>query len=656
MPSKLVSSIETTTPIKRLLPWVVINRHGRQSVESQFFALLGYSENDLLKLTPSEIEESRDALEFALRLTTSFEYIPKDESELDDFFEKKLVQFETRLQERLPQTPTLHAAIGVLQGTRVLFAISGDILALQVTSTSINSLGEAAVPGQFHFETFRAGILSQRSYLLFTPKQMGTLLKSEELKTMAGAVSSERKLNFLTDLWEKRTALPNNFRAILLEAKPRVYKTAETTAISIAHLLNTEAKTEELLSPPLLRPMWERIYAQGGKLREQLSAFLQTYTVKGKPERTTRPTVVQTTRGASASADYRSLTSYLLQFRSWVKAKFKFRLPKLNTAALLKPQLPSGAPLERFNALPLKSKILFILVTTLLFVFIESVFLTMRRSQIRGAEAALAGEISAINTLIETANASLIYNDEVKATTEIEEARSRIANLPEFQKQIAKQYRISSFRPVQSRITNSKIDELNGALIPIQDKLAHIVTIENPSVVDESVRNSLKLGSETPAPLIYNRRLYTLEKEKNQIYRHEPVTGGFAEGKPWIQDGTSVQNFTTLAIDGSIYASDGSGNVIQLLRGKKTDFSLKPTSPPLTTIKKLWTNEKSDYLYVLDPQEKRLAVFAKKDGLLKAQYKSPKFTDLKDFSVDESKKTAYLLDGTAVLAIPLSHF
>ena len=100
---------------------------------------------------------------------------------------------------------------------------------------------------------------------------------------------------------------------------------------------------------------------------------------------------------------------------------------------------------------------------------------------------------------------------------------------------------------------------------------------------------------------------------------------------------------------------DAHKEFLEFLKGKKTNFALKLVDPPLTQIKKIWTDENSDYLYVLDPSAKRLIVFHKKDGLLKVQYVSPAFADLKDFSIDEKSKLAYLLDGASIVSIPLSH-
>ena len=81
--NKLTIRIETTSPGKSILPWVALSRRGRQSVDTQLFALIGYPERELTKLTPQDRETARDTLEIAIRLLTSFEYIPIHEQAAD---------------------------------------------------------------------------------------------------------------------------------------------------------------------------------------------------------------------------------------------------------------------------------------------------------------------------------------------------------------------------------------------------------------------------------------------------------------------------------------------------------------------------------------------------------------------------------------------
>ncbi|OGL65423.1 hypothetical protein A3B21_01760 [Candidatus Uhrbacteria bacterium RIFCSPLOWO2_01_FULL_47_24] len=687
MHQKFIVRIEINFSGKASLPWVAMSRRGRQLVESQCFALLGYPETELSKLQGADLESARDTLESALRLLSAFEYIPKDDTQTDSFFEKKIVAFEERIAQSSTLLP-LHAAIGVILGTRVLFATSGDILVLQVTPSSIVNLADSGKGVSLHFETFRSGLLTPQSMLLFIPKNTGTLLKSDELKSLHTARSSEHKLKYLEHLLEKRSALSGALCAVLLETKSKVVKTFETTAVSIANLLNTEAKTEELLSPPLLKPLIERVKILVIKSYERIAAIVKIYTTKSMPVRTTRskqaPQVAsktevnrprsvnpsQVAENAARTPTPIFLSSYFMHLSAWNKTNLNWFNRKLawgERRARILSHLNSTTIISRFNALPLRSKILFIFVATFLFIFVESVFLTMQNAKVVKADTALRDEITGIRTLIDSAASSLIYNDEEKARKEADEAKLRIAGLPQFQKTTAQSLRLRSLRGLRTSVSRKMISELETALTPVVEKLRHAVVIENPTVIENPLPNTIpNLTGEIPTKVVYHKRMYSLEPSANQIFKHEPVKDGFSAqggsalggdaGTPWIKDGTDVRNAIMLTVDGSFYVTDGSGTVIELLKGKKTDFALKSIDPALTQIKKLWTNEGSDYLYILDQTEKRLAVFTKKDGLLKAQYTSPKFTDLKDFAVDEGKKLAYLLDGTSVISITLSHF
>src|SRR3989338_122003 len=194
---KLTIRVETTHTSKALLPWIAIQRPGRQQVESQCFGLLGYPEHILQSLDPHTLERAREALETALRLFSAFEYIPRDPEELESFFEKKLLGFETRLRTSYEDAPPLHAALGVIHGTKIIFATSGDISALQLSDASINNLIDTRADGPLHFNSVHAGTLHPHSYLLFVPKTTATILKSDELKNLTLARSSERKLEYL---------------------------------------------------------------------------------------------------------------------------------------------------------------------------------------------------------------------------------------------------------------------------------------------------------------------------------------------------------------------------------------------------------------------------------------------------------------------------
>ncbi|MDO8505212.1 MAG: hypothetical protein Q7S48_01365 [bacterium] len=684
---KYTIRIESTPGSREVLPWITVIRHGRQSVESQCFTLIGYASEDIADLSGSDLEQARDGLISGMRLMSAFEYIPSEGSQADSFFEKKILAFEQRMNAEYPTLPRLHAVVGIVQATRVLFATSGDMLALQITPTSITNLAEVANDGRLHFDTFRSGNLNQQSLLLFIPKTLGTLLKSDELKNLHSAKSSERKLAYLEHLGENRVTGTEQFHALLLEAKPKLLKKTETTAVSIAQLLATESKTEDLLSPPLWRPIVERLAMSFVTLSTKLKEITKSFSLENRTPRRPQPIPIYKIKEKPVSKSTtdppqkeslvafqkieqptapRTLSSSLMHLSAWGKTTFASKTTNIRTSIRIKPstllaRLRGRFPhslenaIERFNILPRGSKLLFMFGIFLIFAFTQGILFTVHNRAIVRTETLLKNELGEIRTLIDAASAALIYTDEQQARVHLQEAKTRIADFPKFQARAVSEVSLGNFRR-ETYIPKTTLEELSASLIPIEEQLRHAIAIDTPTPIDPTAKNIPTLTGEIPTSALFRRRLYALEAPLNQITRHEPKTGGgFSEGKPWVTDGSDLSKMTTLTIDGSIYLTDGKSMVAKFLMGKKTDFSLMPIDPPLTQIRKIWTGEDSDYLYVLDSSSKRLVVFNKKDGLLKVQYQSPAFTDLKDFAIDEKSKLAYLLDNTVIVSIPLSH-
>jgi len=152
---------------------------------------------------------------------------------------------------------------------------------------------------------------------------------------------------------------------------------------------------------------------------------------------------------------------------------------------------------------------------------------------------------------------------------------------------------------------------------------------------------------------LYNQKLYILDTDNNQIFKHLPAESGYSRGTPWIKDGTGVKNAVSFAIDGSIYLAFKNGEIAKLDNGKKTGFSYS-VDPALASPTKIWTSPESSYIYILEQAGKRLVVLDK-EGKLKVQYVSEQFNDLKDFVVLEKEKEIYLLSANQIFGIIATH-
>ncbi|KKU13544.1 MAG: hypothetical protein UX17_C0014G0005 [Parcubacteria group bacterium GW2011_GWC2_45_7] len=763
MNQRLTIHIETTIHHRAFSAWTSVVRRGKFSTETQFFGLFGFNDAELEALSSQDREAANDLFDYALRLATAFEYIPVDRTQAEQFFEKKLAIFENKIKERAHDLPRIHASLGIVSGTQLFFTSSGEIAVLHVSGNAISNFGEMGASGPLHFSNFHNGVLAPHAYLLVVSKHLSPLLKSNDLKEIARSRSSENKLASIRRSIETRNVQPPIFRAVLLEAKPQVLRPTESTGSSIATLLKTEARTEEMLSPPLLKPFLQSIQASVHQTQKTLTVFFDHFNNKfGNKLKTIKNTIaipIKETRKAIATTappipttplKHRTISSYFIRLAKYpqkaaqiiqrtrvsiantsFRQKILARFARATDMKLLKQKLlflfrtKVNYLANKFNGLSLKSKIIFIALLTLIFVFSESVLFANRRGIIRSAENQLQTEITGIQTLIDTASASLIYNNEEQARLQIEEAKARLQNLSAFKRQVTANIPL---RYLKSAADENETSMLVAALQGVEERLRHIIVIENPTTVldlrellpeakgiflkdnalfaystnalvwsqnnvtqkftPENItalnvmlahpqRNALllinsdrayiynyaenKLGeprtlrSGARDATIYNRRLYTLHPSENQIYKYEPMAQGFNSGAAWIKDRTAINTALALTVDGTAYVLDESGNVTEFRKGLKTNFALKNIDPVLTQATKLWTNEASQYLYILNQSGNRLVVFNKDNGTLKAQYTSQTFTNLKDFAINEGQKIAYILRGADVISFTMPH-
>ena len=162
---------------------------------------------------------------------------------------------------------------------------------------------------------------------------------------------------------------------------------------------------------------------------------------------------------------------------------------------------------------------------------------------------------------------------------------------------------------------------------------------------------------------IYGNRLYTLEPDANQIYKHSKTLDGFGKEKGWIKDETNISDALSFTIDGSVYVMKKTAQIFKFHQGKTAEFTLDEFQPVLS-IKdpnildpqgniKIFTDDELKYLYLLDGPSKRLIVLSKQGKLIK-QFTSEEFIDLKDFIINRKENKAWLLAGTKIFEIEIN--
>lgn len=155
------------------------------------------------------------------------------------------------------------------------------------------------------------------------------------------------------------------------------------------------------------------------------------------------------------------------------------------------------------------------------------------------------------------------------------------------------------------------------------------------------------------AIFIYNRRLYSLDAQNNQIYKHDPIKTGFSTGKEWLK--TSTANLgagVDLTIDGDVFALEKNGAISKFTNGSSQPFAISGLDPQLASANKIWTYNDLNYIYILDVAGKRI-ILLDKTGRLKTQLIADEFISPTAMIVDEQKNTAYVLDSNKLYRINL---
>lgn len=184
-------------------------------------------------------------------------------------------------------------------------------------------------------------------------------------------------------------------------------------------------------------------------------------------------------------------------------------------------------------------------------------------------------------------------------------------------------------------------------VIQFNPKTKSAVAIKLPEIAASADIVSFKVYKSGP-----NNNLYTIDKAQSRIYRQTRGQDGFGATSDWLKEPADLSQASDLYVDGDIYVLKQNGEVLKFYLGKAADFTAAIPSPVMTGANKLIVGAK--YIYIFEPGSKRLAVLAKEDGHLMAQYIADSLNQPQDFAVDESGRVAYFLDGEAIYKITLN--
>jgi len=152
----------------------------------------------------------------------------------------------------------------------------------------------------------------------------------------------------------------------------------------------------------------------------------------------------------------------------------------------------------------------------------------------------------------------------------------------------------------------------------------------------------------------YNGNLYVLTASGNQIVKMRPQGNGYEAGTPWITStlsGTTLSSARALAIDGNIYVLSGS-KINSFLSGREQTFETDDISPIMDNATDITATDDNEYIYILEPDEKRVIVFDKQ-GKLVAQYINDELANALSIFVRET--SIIVLTKTGAFSFAANH-
>ena len=201
---------------------------------------------------------------------------------------------------------------------------------------------------------------------------------------------------------------------------------------------------------------------------------------------------------------------------------------------------------------------------------------------------------------------------------------------------------LKSSEPIKDSIAlNNNLSAIfNGSELFIWDVAGDIVTGRfSDGVPSENNFGGIKTYST-------NNKVYVLDKGAGEVKSFATTGRSFGAPSTSVKDG-DLKTASDLAIDGNIYIATN-GTILKFNSGAKQDFS--PAVSNLSGSTKLYTQVDYSNIYVLDSGNKKIIILNKEGGLVK-NLTSDKFTEPKDFAVDEKSKTIYLLNGSELLKV-----
>ena len=205
-------------------------------------------------------------------------------------------------------------------------------------------------------------------------------------------------------------------------------------------------------------------------------------------------------------------------------------------------------------------------------------------------------------------------------------------------------------------------EELGGATqITVWDDKAYVLTEKGILAAKYPISNIQypiskdKDWGEIADLKTFGGNLYLLDKQKQTVWRYPPTPTGFGSSQNWLTSpNPSLADAVSFAVDGSIWVllERGSTPLLKFTAGRQENFSFTGLEKLLTSPARIYTDKDSQFLYILDKGNYRIAVFDKQ-GAYHSSYLWAGIADVTDLVVREEAKKILLLAKNKIYEIEI---
>jgi len=176
--------------------------------------------------------------------------------------------------------------------------------------------------------------------------------------------------------------------------------------------------------------------------------------------------------------------------------------------------------------------------------------------------------------------------------------------------------------------------------------------------VTEEVELVIKSEWDTANVLVaaFAGNIYVLDKGSNQVWRYQGVANGFLGKEGWMGEGYnfSLGSARDWSIDGSIWTVTDEKEILVYSQGVPIIFNITGQTSEFSNIVSIFASEESEFVYVLDKDNARIAVI-RKNGQYIGEYITPELANASSVVADEEQRLLIFLADSKLYSLEAKH-